>query len=81
MLESARQQAEAHGGSFPRVIFDVDRLLVDLSDIVTVGGVMAWTDLALHLPERFGGRSLSRSDGLRRPSRLSQRVQARDRLS
>ncbi len=29
---------------FPHVVTDIDRLLVDLGDIVTAGGVMAWTD-------------------------------------
>ncbi|MAZ21051.1 helix-turn-helix domain-containing protein [Roseovarius sp.] len=43
---------------YPKVIIDTDRLLVDLGDIVTAGGVMAWTDLSLHLIERFGGRKL-----------------------
>ncbi|MFM8754316.1 MAG: GlxA family transcriptional regulator [Phenylobacterium sp.] len=42
----------------PRVIVDTDRLLLDQGDIVTAGGVMAWTDLALHLIERLGTRSL-----------------------
>jgi transcriptional regulator GlxA family with amidase domain len=37
---------------------DTDRLVVDLGDIVTAGGVMAWTDLALHMIQRFGSRKL-----------------------
>lgn len=44
--------------TYPTAILDTDRLLVDLGDIVTAGGVMAWTDLALHMIERFGGRKL-----------------------
>lgn len=51
-----------HAGTFrsqyPAILTDIDRLLVDLGDIVTAGGVMAWTDLALHMIERFGGRKL-----------------------
>lgn len=43
---------------FPKSIVDTDRLLVDLGDIVTAGGVMAWTDLALHMIQRFGSRKL-----------------------
>jgi transcriptional regulator GlxA family with amidase domain len=43
---------------FPSVTIDTDRLLLDDGDIVTAGGVMAWTDLSLHLVERFGGRAL-----------------------
>lgn len=43
---------------YPDVIIDTDRLLVDGGDIVTAGGVMAWTDLALHLIQRYGSRHL-----------------------
>ena len=43
---------------YPGSVIDTDRLLVDLGDIVTAGGVMAWTDLALHMIQRFGGRKL-----------------------
>ncbi|MBY6160181.1 helix-turn-helix domain-containing protein [Mameliella alba] len=42
----------------PKAIVETDRLLVDLGDIVTAGGVMAWTDLSLHLIQRFGARQL-----------------------
>ncbi|MEM1237662.1 MAG: helix-turn-helix domain-containing protein [Pseudomonadota bacterium] len=42
----------------PKVIIDTRRLLVDLGDVVTAGGVMAWTDLTLHMIQRFGGRKL-----------------------
>lgn len=40
---------------FPKTRVDVDRLLIDDGDILTAGGVMAWTDLALRLVERFLG--------------------------
>ena len=40
---------------FPEIRVDVDRLLVDDGDILTAGGVMAWTDLALRLVDRFLG--------------------------
>ena len=43
---------------FPQVVTDINRLLVDLGDIVTAGGVMAWTDLTLHIIERLWGRKL-----------------------
>jgi transcriptional regulator GlxA family with amidase domain len=43
---------------YPKAVIDTDRLLVDLGDIVTAGGVMAWTDLALHMIQRFGSRRL-----------------------
>ncbi|WP_170336408.1 DJ-1/PfpI family protein [Ruegeria arenilitoris] len=42
----------------PSAIIDTDRLLVDLGSIVTAGGVMAWTDLTLHMIERIAGRKL-----------------------
>lgn len=43
---------------YPGSVIDTDRLLVDLGDIITAGGVMAWTDLTLHMIQRFGGRKL-----------------------
>jgi transcriptional regulator GlxA family with amidase domain len=43
---------------FPEVLVDVDRLLIDDGDIVTAGGVMAWTDLALRLVDRFLGAAV-----------------------
>ncbi|WP_293573688.1 helix-turn-helix domain-containing protein [Phaeobacter sp.] len=52
-----RHAAEFHQ-HYPGVSVDSQRLIVDLGDIVTAGGVMAWTDLTLHLIERFGSRKL-----------------------
>ncbi|WP_105434894.1 GlxA family transcriptional regulator [Neorhizobium tomejilense] len=43
---------------FPEVLVDVDRLLIDDGDILTAGGVMAWTDLALRLVDRFLGAAV-----------------------
>ena len=40
---------------FPKVKVDTDRLIIDDGDIVTAGGVMAWTDLGLKLVDRFLG--------------------------
>jgi transcriptional regulator GlxA family with amidase domain len=40
---------------FPQVLVDVDRLVIDDGDILTAGGVMSWTDLALRLVDRFLG--------------------------
>ncbi|PYE22315.1 AraC family transcriptional regulator with amidase-like domain [Rhizobium sp. PP-CC-3A-592] len=40
---------------FPQVLVDIDRLLINDGDILTAGGVMAWTDLALRLVDRFLG--------------------------
>lgn len=40
---------------FPDVALDIDRLIIDGGDVVSVGGLMAWTDLGLMLVERFLG--------------------------
>ncbi|MBV1788155.1 GlxA family transcriptional regulator [Marinobacterium sp. D7] len=40
---------------FPKVSLDIDRLIIDDGDIMTAGGVMAWTDLGLKLLDRFLG--------------------------
>lgn len=42
---------------FPTVNLDIDRLIIDDGDILTAGGVMAWTDLGLKLVDRFMGPS------------------------
>lgn len=42
---------------FPKVELDVSALLIDEVDIVTAGGMMAWTDLGLRLVERYLGSS------------------------
>lgn len=43
---------------FPKTIVDTDRLIIEDGDIVTAGGVMAWTDLGLKLVERFLGPTI-----------------------
>ncbi|KQT93359.1 AraC family transcriptional regulator [Methylobacterium sp. Leaf469] len=43
---------------FPETRVDVDRLLIDDGDILTAGGVMAWTDMALRLVDRFLGAAV-----------------------
>lgn len=40
---------------FPQVRLQADQLLIDDGDIITAGGLMAWTDLGLHLIARFMG--------------------------
>jgi transcriptional regulator GlxA family with amidase domain len=47
--------AEAFVARFPDVNLDVDRLIIDDGDIITAGGMMAWTDLGLKLVERYLG--------------------------
>ena len=52
------RHAETFRKQVPNPIIDTSRLLVDLEDIVTTGGMMAWTVLMLHLIQRFAGRKL-----------------------
>ncbi|MBO0134210.1 GlxA family transcriptional regulator [Agrobacterium burrii] len=47
--------ADAFRARFPNVALDTDRLIIDGGDIISVGGLMAWTDLGLKLVERFLG--------------------------
>jgi transcriptional regulator GlxA family with amidase domain len=42
---------------FPDVVLDADKLVIDHGDLVTAGGLMAWTDLGLRLIERLLGRT------------------------
>jgi len=46
---------EAFARRFPKVTVDTGPLIIDDGDIVTAGGVMPWTDLALRLIERLLG--------------------------
>lgn len=47
--------AELFRERFPEAIVDADRLLIDGGDIISAGGLMAWTDLGLKLVEQFLG--------------------------
>ena len=40
---------------FAKVLLDTDQLLIDDGDVITAGGIMAWTDLGLRLVDRFLG--------------------------
>lgn len=40
---------------YPTVRLDIDKLIVDGADLITVGGAMAWVDLGLRLVDRFLG--------------------------
>lgn len=40
---------------FPEVRLDADQLIIDADDIITAGGLMAWTDLGLRLVDRYLG--------------------------
>lgn len=50
--------AERFGARFPQVRLDVDQLIIDTDDIITAGGVMAWTDLGLRLVDRYLGAAI-----------------------
>jgi transcriptional regulator GlxA family with amidase domain len=41
--------------SFPEICVNTDELIIDLGDVVTAGGVMAWLDLGLRLIDRYLG--------------------------
>ncbi len=40
---------------FPKTRVDTDRIVIDDGDLITAGGVMAWTDLCLMIIQRFLG--------------------------
>jgi transcriptional regulator GlxA family with amidase domain len=50
--------AEELARRFPEIHIDADRLIIDDGDIVTAGGIMAWTDVGLRLIDRFLGPSV-----------------------
>jgi transcriptional regulator GlxA family with amidase domain len=43
---------------FPQTRVDADRIVIDDGDIITAGGVMAWTDLCLTIIARFLGHKV-----------------------
>lgn len=50
--------AEALAARFPAIKVDASRMVIDDGDIITAGGILAWTDLGLTLVERFLGPSV-----------------------
>ena len=52
------QHRASFAARFPCVDLDVDWLLVDEGDILSAAGIMAWTNLALHLIENLHGRPI-----------------------
>jgi transcriptional regulator GlxA family with amidase domain len=50
--------ADTLASRFPTVQVDADRMLIDDGDIITAGGILAWTDLGLTLVERLLGPSV-----------------------
>ena len=47
--------APAFAQAYPHVQLQAERLLIDDGDVITAGGLMAWTDLGLRLVARFLG--------------------------
>ena len=41
---------------YPEVVLEVSQILIEHADLITAGGMMAWTDMCLALIERFWGR-------------------------
>lgn len=50
--------AEALAKRFPAIRVDTDRMVIDDGDIITAGGILAWTDLGLTLVGRLLGPSV-----------------------
>jgi transcriptional regulator GlxA family with amidase domain len=47
--------SELLASSFPEISVNTDELIIDLGDVMTAGGVMAWLDLGLRLVDRYLG--------------------------
>lgn len=50
--------AKIFSDEFPQVKLETERLIIDEGDIITAGGLMAWTDLGLRVIARFLGLSI-----------------------
>ncbi|WP_343564413.1 GlxA family transcriptional regulator [Kiloniella sp. b19] len=50
--------AEDFATHYPDVLLRVDKLVIEAPDLITAGGLMAWTDLGLRLIDRFAGSSI-----------------------
>ena len=48
---------------FPKVRLDGDRMVIEDGDIITAGGLMAWTDLGLRLVDRLFGPTVTGETG------------------
>ncbi|XRD81667.1 helix-turn-helix domain-containing protein [Dyella halodurans] len=49
---------EQFAKEFPNVPIETDYMVIDYGDVVTAGGVLAWTDLGLRLVERLLGAAV-----------------------
>lgn len=52
------QYAERMAKAYPDTLIDADRLLIEDGDIITAGGMMAWTDLGLRIVHRHLGPTI-----------------------
>jgi transcriptional regulator GlxA family with amidase domain len=50
--------ADQFAAQFPDVLTETDHMVIDYGDVVTGGGVLAWTDVGLRLTERFLGPTI-----------------------
>ncbi|MBT9372322.1 GlxA family transcriptional regulator [Rhizobium sp. CSW-27] len=57
------QFAEDFRCRFPEVQMEPDRMVIDDGDIVTAGGLMAWTDLGMRIVDRLLGPSVMLETG------------------
>jgi len=55
--------ADAFRSRFPDVRLDTDRMVIEDGDILTAGGLMAWTDLGLRLVDRLLGSTVMADTG------------------
>ncbi|MFT0859878.1 GlxA family transcriptional regulator [Ancylobacter sp. G4_0304] len=55
--------ADAFRARFPDVKLDPDKIVVEDGDIITAGGLMAWTDLGMRLVDRLYGPSIMLETG------------------
>jgi transcriptional regulator GlxA family with amidase domain len=47
--------SQTFANTFPKIWVKTDELIIDLGDVITAGGTMAWLDLGLRLVDRYLG--------------------------
>lgn len=55
--------ADAFRARFPDVQLDTDKMVIEDGDIITAGGLMAWTDLGLRIADRLLGPTVMAETG------------------
>lgn len=55
--------ADAFRARFPDVMVDPDKMVIEDGDIITAGGLMAWTDLGMRLVDRLLGPTVMMETG------------------